>query len=429
MRHKIILILISFFFIFSPSIKAINCEYPEIGLTISYDENSTPTINYDAFSKGEYYVNLLSIVKWGTGSYSTSEIKIDQTLFEKYQGYSCPSSMYVCEYSNSDLSLPSLKTLGYAVANLGTAIPCILGGISDSTCDDIQGEAWSIASINEKKLYIYTQEEYENSDLPEYLGGKLYNTIDDAGDKWFDKCDFGLGLLGDIVGGLCGTVIGGVGEGVIWDTLFEEGISFYYRQATCDIVKYEGPYTPINVNCTQLTQNILKYREAVLNYQECSEDDNSCRLRAISQLNDQEEITKNYCSQILQSYDYTGGQKDCIDECLKLKDTLNEQRKDTDLYDDGTISGECGFSGRLIIWIGNIIKWVKYIIPVIVIVLGILDFIKAIGADKEDEMKKAQKKFIRRIIAAALIFLTPIIIEFVLVKMGFAANGCGIIDL
>ena len=156
MRHKIILILISFFFIFSPSIKAINCEYPEVGLTISYDENSTPTINYDAFSKGEYYVNLLSIVKWGTGSYSTSEIKIDQTLFEKYQGYSCPSSMYVCEYSNSDLSLPSLKTLGYAVANLATAIPCIFGGISDSTCDDIQGGAWSIASINEKKLYIYT---------------------------------------------------------------------------------------------------------------------------------------------------------------------------------------------------------------------------------------------------------------------------------
>ena len=58
-----------------------------------------------------------------------------------------------------------------------------------------------------------------------------------------------------------------------------------------------------------------------------------------------------------------------------------------------------------------------------------LDFIKAIGADKEDEMKKAQGRFIRRVIAAALIFIIPFILEFILEKMGFAANGCGIIDL
>ena len=49
-----------------------------------------------------------------------------------------------------------------------------------------------------------------------------------------------------------------------------------------------------------------------------------------------------------------------------------------------------------------------------------------IGADKEDEMKKAQKKFIIRLIAAALVFIIPLIIEFILTKMGFEYNGCAI---
>ena len=44
-------------------------------------------------------------------------------------------------------------------------------------------------------------------------------------------------------------------------------------------------------------------------------------------------------------------------------------------------------------------------------------------------MKKAQGRFVKRLIAAALIFIIPFIIEFVLGKMGFDSNGCGIIDL
>ena len=111
-----------------------------------------------------------------------------------------------------------------------------------------------------------------------------------------------------------------------------------------------------------------------------------------------------------------------------MEEKINEIKKDYGIAvkDDKII---CGFSEKLIIYIANIVKWAKYIVPVIVIVLGILDFIKAIAADKEDEMKKAQGKFIKRLIAAALIFIIPFIIEFVLNKMGFDANGCGIIDL
>ena len=114
---------------------------------------------------------------------------------------------------------------------------------------------------------------------------------------------------------------------------------------------------------------------------------------------------------------------DCLKSCLNIKKDIEEIEQIT--YG----ASQCGFSEKLIHWVANIVRWVKYIIPVAVIVLGILDFMKAISADKEDEMKKAQKRFITRLIAAALIFIIPFIIEFVLEKMGFAANGCGIINL
>ena len=58
--------------------------------------------------------------------------------------------------------------------------------------------------------------------------------------------------------------------------------------------------------------------------------------------------------------------------------------------------------------------------------MGILDFIKAIVADKDDEMKKVQGRFVKRLIAAALVFIIPLIIEFVLTKMGFDYNDCGL---
>jgi hypothetical protein len=130
---------------------------------------------------------------------------------------------------------------------------------------------------------------------------------------------------------------------------------------------------------------------------------------------------KNFCSSIMKNNDYDDYEFSCINLCLNIKQNI--------LYDSLSSNGECGFTEKLTLWIANIIRWVKYIVPVAVIVLGILDFMKAISADKEDEMKKAQQRFIRRLIAAALIFITPFIIEFILNKLGFAANGCGVINL
>ena len=48
------------------------------------------------------------------------------------------------------------------------------------------------------------------------------------------------------------------------------------------------------------------------------------------------------------------------------------------------------------------------------ILLGVLDFIKAIAADDEGEIKKSGAKFAKRLLAATLIFVVPLILQFIL---------------
>lgn len=126
---------------------------------------------------------------------------------------------------------------------------------------------------------------------------------------------------------------------------------------------------------------------------------------------------KVYCTTLLENLD---AYNSCTKECLGLNEYIQQKEQS-----DNTVSS-CGFSERLLVWASNILRWIKYILPVAVIIFGILDFIKAIGADKDDEMKKAQKRFIIRLIAAALVFIIPLILEFVLDKMGFGYNDCGL---
>ena len=65
-------------------------------------------------------------------------------------------------------------------------------------------------------------------------------------------------------------------------------------------------------------------------------------------------------------------------------------------------------------------------IPVIIVIFGMIDLIKAITSGKEDEMKKAQGIVIKRLIAGALVFFI-----FAIVKLLINAvdnNAAGIID-
>ena len=74
---------------------------------------------------------------------------------------------------------------------------------------------------------------------------------------------------------------------------------------------------------------------------------------------------------------------------------------------------------------------IKIIVPILVVVFSILEFGKVILSSDADEMKKAQAKFIKRLIIAVIIFFVPLLVNFILNMANSvwgAINGgsCGI---
>ena len=59
-------------------------------------------------------------------------------------------------------------------------------------------------------------------------------------------------------------------------------------------------------------------------------------------------------------------------------------------------------------------NYVKVIIPILIILLSIVDFLKVIFSGKDDDMKKAMDKFIKRIIIAVVFILVPLFISIII---------------
>ena len=75
------------------------------------------------------------------------------------------------------------------------------------------------------------------------------------------------------------------------------------------------------------------------------------------------------------------------------------------------------FSGTFPYLVSTIITIIKIAVPILLIIFGMLDLGKAVVAAKEDEIKKGQQTFIKRAIAAVIVFfviqVVQIIIRFV----------------
>ena len=92
---------------------------------------------------------------------------------------------------------------------------------------------------------------------------------------------------------------------------------------------------------------------------------------------------------------------------------------------DEQLSFEELFDPSIMELINDVLKYPRFIVPIIIIVLGTLDFFKAVMAGKEDEMKKAQKTFIKRVIIGVLVFLVPVLINAIMWLANIAWEGLG----
>lgn len=65
----------------------------------------------------------------------------------------------------------------------------------------------------------------------------------------------------------------------------------------------------------------------------------------------------------------------------------------------------------LIHLIHNIVLLIKIAVPIVLVILGMLDFAKGVIASKEDEIKKGQQTFFKRVIAAIIVFFVVTIVQ------------------
>jgi len=74
-----------------------------------------------------------------------------------------------------------------------------------------------------------------------------------------------------------------------------------------------------------------------------------------------------------------------------------------------------------------IIKLIQVLVPVILVIFGSIDLFKGITAGKEDEIKKGQQIFIKRLVVGVIIFLVVIIVKF-FISIVADANKSNIAD-
>ena len=80
------------------------------------------------------------------------------------------------------------------------------------------------------------------------------------------------------------------------------------------------------------------------------------------------------------------------------------------LFGDFSISTFCSAASDILGVIGYILTLFKIAIPFIIIFYGMLDFGKAVTAEKPDEVKKSAKRLLWRAIAGILVFFVPTIV-------------------
>ena len=57
---------------------------------------------------------------------------------------------------------------------------------------------------------------------------------------------------------------------------------------------------------------------------------------------------------------------------------------------------------------------IQVVVPIILIVMGMITLVRSITAGKEDEIKKAQMAFVKKLIAGALVFFVFVIVKLII---------------
>ena len=164
-------------------------------------------------------------------------------------------------------------------------------------------------------------------------------------------------------------------------------------------------------------------------YSEFSNMINGCKsFSGTAQDSCRESVLKQY----LEKNNITSDNNLCIDSCIDLSNMSGSQCSTWCIaYFDG-LDGVIGNSNVDLSWndkiqcgdfkvpyifvsiVNSVITIIKIAVPIIIIILGSLDLLKAVMAQKDDEIKKGQQTFIKRLIVGVVVFLVFAIVQMVI---------------
>lgn len=73
--------------------------------------------------------------------------------------------------------------------------------------------------------------------------------------------------------------------------------------------------------------------------------------------------------------------------------------------------------------VNKILTLIQIAVPILLVVFGSIDLAKAVMAGKEDEIKKSQNTFVKRLIAAVIVFFIPLVVNVVLGLVTIEGNN------
>ena len=436
----------------------VSCDYGDSGLKFEYsDSNSTPKVISD-FVTGKKYFNFLGIIETGKEETVTEHIDMNQEWYALYHETpcACPTKLYVCTKTLYSVNLPTIKgRVGTFAVNFlemldGFAKWIDLGGevlskfcildycpfegaaswdlsdyITDDLIDAVGEHAYAMLTLDYRNLYILTEEEYKKSEIykKNEKGFRIFGKIvsNDSINIYLDNLETRCGPSGCEFWSWQIILYMATYVESYYETLYkyftEDQLGLInIEEIECKTVDYIGECDTFDVNCDFFDEDKISYEFLITEYNNC-DNDKECKSKVLNKISYLEQKISAKCDKILKNYLYSETQKECIKKCVDLSHILNEWKKGSDLYQEKlgqNNNNKCRMSERLVSWLMKIIEWIRYIVPTLLIILSIIEFIKAIASDSEDEIRKAGSRFVKRLIVAALIFVLPLILEFLL---------------
>lgn len=399
----------------------VECEYESsVGnYSIIYDDTDSPRIRRNDL------IDLFEFNSWGlfeirNRNNTDENLNTDQDYNVAVYGIErCPTNMRVCRFISFKVGAQTVISQMVSLISSGE--------LADSSVFELTND-----------LYFYNEQSYNDSSIKRYEDTYICSVGDggQAIENITEWCESATGNI-DFSDVLCGIGANAFINSNMYVSLIASGLEAakdgidFARCSTliCTTQSYTGEYDTFDANCGTLENLKTSFINSINEYKSCGNDKN-CKMNKSRDLDVIETRAKSYCGSVVKNYSYDELQSGCLNACFSLKKDLNDLKKNTDLFHGITSnSGTCSVSDKIINWLSNIFRWGKFIAPALVIIMSMLDFIKAIASQSEDEMKKVQGKFVNRLIAAALVFLLPFILEFILRAFNLLSDNpyCGLI--